>query len=124
MPNIRYIDVNKIMGIHHRYSEDKEIVLDNSGDFYKDEQQKIKGFTEIKPYKGKKVFETYYFLKKKKVSRNNLIKRLNADELELYSSDNNFLNAFKTVLKNDEEFNQKGGKLSKTVKKRRKRIYT
>ena len=52
------------------------------------------------------------------------MKRLNADELELYSSENNFLNAFKTVLKNDEEFNQKGGKLSKTLKKRRKRIYT
>ena len=121
MPNIKYIDVNKIMGSDHSYGEDKEIILDGSGDFYKDEQQKIKGFTEIKPYKGKKVFETYYFLKKKKVSRNNLMARLNADELELYSSEKNYLNAFKTVLKSDEEFNQKGGKLSKTIKKRRKK---
>jgi hypothetical protein len=127
MPGIKFIDVNKIMGSHHRYAEDKEIILDGTGDFYKDKQREIKGFTEIKPYKGKKVFETYYFLKKKKVSRNNLIARLNEAEFEFYNKEQNYLNAFKTVLKNDEEFNnnsntstKKGGKLAKAIRMRKK----
>jgi hypothetical protein len=121
MPNIKYVDVNKIMGTNHRYADDKEVILDGNGEFYKDNQRKIKGFNEIELYKGKKVFETYYFPNKKKVSRKTLMNRFNKNELELYSTENDLLNAFKTVLKNDEEFNnstnitrkQKGGTINK-----------
>lgn len=49
--------------------------------------------------------------------------RLNKNELELYSSENDFLNAFKTVLKNDEEINNNLNKTRKqsggTIKKRK-----
>lgn len=111
MPGIKYVDVNKLIGIDHRHADDKEIILDGNGDFFKDAKRKQKGFNEITQYKDKKVFETYYFPKKKKVSTKNLMNRFNKNELELYSTEENIVNALKTVLQNDEEINnnKKGG---------------
>lgn len=66
MPNIKYVDVNKLIGTDHRYAEDKEVILDGNGEFYKDNERKMKGFNEITPYNGKKYLKLIIFQKRRK----------------------------------------------------------
>lgn len=111
MPGFHYLDVNKIMGKNHRYAEDKEVIIEGNGDFFKDSLKKEKGFKNIGLYKEKQIFETFYYPKEKitYISYNDLLKRMPENELSLYNSESELHDVLKTLLKTNEVLSNSNG---------------
>jgi hypothetical protein len=120
-PKIHYLNVNAKIGTDHRHAHEKEILVEGGGVFFQDIGKKNTGFKKVGPYKGKTVFETYYFPKEApKIRRrfSQLLKRLAEGEAELYNR-NELLTAVKGTLLEGEEFNK--GSVGGGRRRRRRR---
>jgi hypothetical protein len=55
-----YLDVNAHMGHDHSKAHEKEIIFEGGGTFYTDSSYTHPGVTQIREFRGRRVFETYY----------------------------------------------------------------